>query len=626
MDRKSLPLLIMMSVAALLPTSVMAAASAVNTLPGVENETTSSSVPVLSPDLVQRNGVAVSATEPAVTEPAKPAFEFKSQEEARDKIRRAYLLQKNEELLKLSQAALAQWPDDASFDYYREIAETRIKTAGESDANEPAYKKLREKRRKDAIRAILNETTATPGVAAAPATQTPALKTAQTPAPAKTQQTASQTRPRPQIEPAEPAPARASAIDKLKEQLLQPIVLYCLGGIVVLGAIVVVLLRRKGGIAKAEPQDKIKLKAESRKAEPKPAEPKPEPAMFNAADELDSLFKPAAAGPAKPVPEPAPTSESADLDALFGSIAEQPTAASKPVPEPEPEPEPDVIHEETVPVMTGPIRLDDAPIELPSVEEVPPIVTPVTIPELNMPALAAVEPEPEIVPPISLTLPDEDPFYTGGHDEPRPISLNEDTSDLLSVVDQPTAVSDPNAGFRPIMPEILEEPAIQPELASTHGFGDDTTTGLPPTDEDREDQTIALPEDGEETVISAQGAVDDETATAELDLPTIDTTPSVSVHSDETIALDEDTREIVQETAVSPEIPEPVAVSADGKGGAGEDLFSREYRRGMSDFAGSNWAGAVHHLSIAAALKPASAEVKERLREARRRRKESEGE
>ena len=53
----------------------------------------------------------------------------------------------------------------------------------------------------------------------------------------------------------------------------------------------------------------------------------------------------------------------------------------------------------------------------------------------------------------------------------------------------------------------------------------------------------------------------------------------------------------------------------------GEDLFEQEYHQGLADFEAGQWGGAVHHLSIAAALRPESHEVKERLREARRRRK-----
>jgi hypothetical protein len=54
----------------------------------------------------------------------------------------------------------------------------------------------------------------------------------------------------------------------------------------------------------------------------------------------------------------------------------------------------------------------------------------------------------------------------------------------------------------------------------------------------------------------------------------------------------------------------------------GNDLFEREFRQGQLDFEEGNWGGAVHHLSIAAALRPDAQEVKEHLREARRRRKE----
>lgn len=57
-----------------------------------------------------------------------------------------------------------------------------------------------------------------------------------------------------------------------------------------------------------------------------------------------------------------------------------------------------------------------------------------------------------------------------------------------------------------------------------------------------------------------------------------------------------------------------------------EDVFEREYRQGLIDAEAHNWVGAIHHLSIAAALRPSAMEVKEKLREARRMRaKELEG-
>jgi hypothetical protein len=56
------------------------------------------------------------------------------------------------------------------------------------------------------------------------------------------------------------------------------------------------------------------------------------------------------------------------------------------------------------------------------------------------------------------------------------------------------------------------------------------------------------------------------------------------------------------------------------------DVFEREYRQGLKDMEDRNWVGAIHHLSISAALRPGAFEVKDKLREARRMRaKELEG-
>ena len=79
--------------------------------------------------------------------------------------------------------------------------------------------------------------------------------------------------------------------------------------------------------------------------------------------------------------------------------------------------------------------------------------------------------------------------------------------------------------------------------------------------------------------------------------------------------------------APPPPPPPPIesSAAADPMAPPSEDLFDREARMGDVDFANANWAGAVHHFSIAAALRPEAQEIKERLREARRMRKDAQG-
>jgi hypothetical protein len=67
----------------------------------------------------------------------------------------------------------------------------------------------------------------------------------------------------------------------------------------------------------------------------------------------------------------------------------------------------------------------------------------------------------------------------------------------------------------------------------------------------------------------------------------------------------------------------PESADAPGEERTNEgDLFDREWRIGIESYEQSNWAAAVHHLSVAAALRPDAMAVKEKLREARRQRRQ----
>ncbi len=598
MHRKSLPLpLFVFAILAWLPSAAWAAAAGVETLPGVENESTSATVPAITPEQVQRTGVA-RATAPAMaeSEPAAPAIRFDSQGEARDKIRRAYLLQNYDEVQRLGRAALAEWPDDAAFQYYVTAAGEKLAQPAAPTDKESPYRRLRDENREKELKALLHkvgETGRTPAPVAA--TRTPTA----TPAPgaARTPAVVPPVRQRPNVEPPVVPTTGESALGNLKATLGKPAVLGAIGGIIVLGLIVVVLLRRKPAARKeAEAAFKPEAAKGGAAAVQEPAET-PQPAMtpLSAAEELDSLFKPASSQTVA-----ATASDTAGIDALFDAPTEPPTRVSPPTPQPEPEPEPEITLEaapESEPI-GAPIRLDE-PIQLMPVQ---PPEAPVVLPEIAELEPVTIAAEPEIIPPINISFPEEDPFFKRA-DEPAPATAEESTLDLPSLdvtAQEPTVAAAPESFFQPVMPDIMEPPSIQPELANTDSY------------------VIARP--------TPEPAAE-ETVSAEADLPTIDTTPSVSVHQDETVALDADTQQLMQETAVSPDIPPPVRPpAAEAKASAGDDLFNREYQKGLSEFGAENWAGAVHHLSIAAALKPASADVKEKLREARRRRKESGGE
>lgn len=612
MIRKSLSLLMIFSLAAALPLSARAATTAASPSPGgvvqlpaVENETPSSPLPVISPDQVQ----------PAAATPAPPSVTFKSVNEAREKIRRAYLLRQYDAVLELSRAAAVQFPEEQAFEFYVKRAESMLRPTDDASEHSPAFRRLRDKRRNESIQSIMKsvgQTTAS--VMAAPAGQadTEAEKPAPVAAaPAGSAKPAGQAQPaveRPDAEEQAPPPPppvrRASAMDKIKNLAASPAVLYGAIGVVVLAIAGAVIMRRKGA-AKARPEPAAAQPATALDAlEPQPA----------ALGDMDSLFK-----PAEPAPQAEEPKTSIDnLDALFASASE-PTRVSAPQADPSVKDSLDSFFKtETEPrtevTASAPIKLDDAPIELPSVNAEPAPVEsgPITMPEFEPMSVAPISldsaPAEEIAP-ISIDVPAEDPFFSKPQAAPVAASAPEpaeemqttriDFADLPSFeeetkVDEP--VADVDEMLKPIVPEIMEPPSgMQPEYAATRGFVDNPT---------------------------ASSTAFDETSTA-MDLPAVDVTPAVAVHEDETLVLDDAETRIDQSTAISPSLPVDGGSPENGSGGS-DDLFSREYHKGVSDFVISNWAGAVHHLSIAAALRPSAVEVKEKLREARKRRKETE--
>lgn len=86
-------------------------------------------------------------------------------------------------------------------------------------------------------------------------------------------------------------------------------------------------------------------------------------------------------------------------------------------------------------------------------------------------------------------------------------------------------------------------------------------------------------------------------------------------HKDETVRVDVEDKDA--EETIDPRMAE----TSTGSAPAHEEPFEREQRIGMDAFKQARWDQAVHHLSIAAALRPEASEVKENLRRARRMRK-----
>jgi hypothetical protein len=120
----------------------------------------------------------------------------------------------------------------------------------------------------------------------------------------------------------------------------------------------------------------------------------------------------------------------------------------------------------------------------------------------------------------------------------------------------------------------------------------------------------APPPSGDETIEANEESRVEFKSFRSDDLVSVDLTDEAPDDEDQTIA---------SAPAVETESPGHVPTQAsDQVELADNGLFDGEYREGLAELAGGNWTSAVHHLSIAAALKPDHPEVREKLREARR--------
>lgn len=110
--------------------------------------------------------------------------------------------------------------------------------------------------------------------------------------------------------------------------------------------------------------------------------------------------------------------------------------------------------------------------------------------------------------------------------------------------------------------------------------------------------------------------------------------PVQSFREDQTAALDLDASEMEEPTrAVQPRVASPEddtvtsrSTSDTDTGNLPNDPFEREQQRGRQAAGQGDWDKAVHHLSIAVALRPDAGDIREELRHARKMRKEQRGE
>ncbi|MCL5269312.1 MAG: hypothetical protein M1457_01860 [bacterium] len=225
-------------------------------------------------------------------------------------------------------------------------------------------------------------------------------------------------------------------------------------------------------------------------------------------------------------------------------------------------------------------------------------------PAAGAPAGAAAGPAPLILP--SLGDIDEE-------EHPAPYQPAADR-DLLSVdteTVQPAAAPAILARETAVDESPTQTIHAEPERPRAGGTTEETETGddelmsisldqtLPSWDTEDPDQTV-----GSDTQDLLMVAPEDQAQDKDIQ----------AFHSDETVAIhlpDETYGQATQEQT------QPIK-----EGERGGELFEKTLRQGLAAFTSGDWDAAVHHLSIATALNPDSAEAKDQLREARRRRQE----
>ncbi len=569
-----------------------------------------------------------------------------SLEETIEKIRRASLTGRYDEVIQLGEQALSQWPENRQIKFYYEHAMIRQRHVGAQSERETKFSQMREQRREERLRALMSEVGQTGPQAVPQALEADPATPADQPA----QLVADLPLDSPEeVEVALPPPSRAqgSLLDRAKELSEQPAVRYGGGALLLLIVVGVFVARRRRGSAEAKPAagkagkksgkaavvveepedsmapmnemddsmfgDPLAVAAAEPIAEPRPSrdtklKPEPEPAsdeedlsgFFGAMDVADDSTEMAP----KPAPAPAEDSRSAfdALDELFGGGESAPAA---PPAKPEPKPAAPAAVDDPFAALFGSPEAAETQVspqadttDIPAVDETfsfdsPQAEETLDLPVFDFDSAPAGTPEPAT---------DADQVFGASDLDLPQIRLDEETIATPEPLGEPAEKNKPSDSsdidliFAPITPEELDlTPPPQPAPDSTGPINFD----IPSPDEPAEPMVFDLPEadqEGEDDTQTAHGSGD---------------TGSNGRGSDSTVVSLMDQLPPFEEQ----EAGEP-----------GEDLFNREFRLGMDEFRRENWSGAVHHLAIAAALRPGSEEIKEQLREARRLRKsEQEG-
>ncbi len=621
-------------------------------VPAVENEPAALAPPQVTGALVHGEATTGTAPAPSLAAPAAPAAAPApvaappGLEDALDKIRRAYLLREYDRVAELAREYGGQFPDNAMIGYYDRMAAARGAERVAEEEKEPVYKRLGDEPVNPRLERLLRGLPPVePSAMQAAAEGTTATQETQVAVPAA-----------PPVEPAAPAidvaadlpvapaPAPAGPVAKAKAYVTNPDNRTILGGaaaaLVALIVLVAVMRRRGGGEAKAE------------KAPKAPKSPKGKAAIATAAaagatdesifDPLggagtdfgadDSLFAPSrsAVAPAEaPTEGRAPAAPAADrdadLDALFSSFEAPRETKQPPAPAPEPPelaPTASSSRQQEIDSLFD-TSMFDTPEEEPTAAAEPPVADPR---EKGQSEGDADRGEPisfDIEDRTRTSVPSEDLLSIDLAPEPTPAPAGRETSEVFNIFDEPTfqvsLMDEPPAGAA--SPARQDSFAAPPADDGLPAFVPEQDEVEPPDQQPEHEitQVIDRPsEPGLDSLVDTKSSWDGEDTQAEVggsngdeafDLPMVDEPPPLAhFHRDETVDL-------------APAAPEAAPAASAPAGAGDDDLYSREFGQGMNDYESENWAGAVHHLSIAAALKPDAAEVREPLREARRMRR-----
>lgn len=659
-----------------------AAGAALPALPGVEDEGAPSSAPLppppaaspaaaARPRLVAQADDTAAASTPAATPAAAPGKpRFASVDEARDRIREAFAARNYTSVVSIAADIRKQFPEETFMRYYETTALLHLHESP-SDIQKLPYRPMDSLPQSNAT--PFPSPTVTPAVPLA-GSATAAVATPAVPASAATPAAT----PRPvRTAPVAPAQQRGGMLSDLMDMVQDnPALAYGGGGgvLFVLVLAIFIFLRRRRASAEDELEEKLskgKSKAAPPQAEaeaPKPA-PRPagttsvfrrEPAPSLGAGAPRSASAPPAAAPARPAvrqPAPAvlpieePVFDPLSVDPVFSLVDDAVPSAPAPA-EKRPAPAfsaPAPVQgdrEDNLALFENMIAFDESMFDRPAAQPAP-VLPPAPVappPRAAQPAPPAVSEKiaeslfgndndslPSFAFPLAGDLTGSSPVRAADdssvHAEDLLTVVPEmEKEDLLTVSDIQPPQGELSDGWqkREQEPEFSDDEIALAGEATQTAFGQTSLRGDMTLDshfmtEATEERKPEEPKSEETQVF--QSFRPGETVTVRFK-PDPEAAPAPVPRPARVV----DGGEHTVVSAPAPEVKAAPEVKKAAPADPTADVFEREYNQGVKDAETRNWVGAIHHLSIAAALRPGALDVKDRLREARRlRAKELEG-